>query len=598
MMLVDDFSAVLKRKMGLDSGSIGAAAVERAVRHRMQSVGSDDEHDYLMRLQTSPAEMQQLIEAVIVPETWFFRYPESQAAMAALARERLFAPGAEARQLRVLSVPCSSGEEPYSIAMALLDAGVPAERFQVDAVDISERMVAFARRACYGRNSFRGESLSYRDRYFTETADGHQLTEHVTARVRLLAGNLFDPALLPNAAPYDFVFCRNLLIYFDAPTQERAVTVLRRFARHDGILFVGPAETSLMTGRRLPAVPLARAFAFRAEPAPPTEAAPARTAGAASGRATPPPVVAPRAARPWMPAARPQPYAPAAPARPHAASPAPHGTPAQAGQDTAAALREIAALADQGRVRDALAQCRAHLERHGASAEALYLLGLLQDADGDTRAAQAAYRKALYLDPAHREALLHLAALIAAEGDHEGARRLQARAACRRAPRARRPAVSDFPDSLDSLARLAEVDDCWNRIGIRGDKRCERLAGYVHCRNCPVYADAAKRILDRLPPQAEGVDDGAGAAQADRGRLSSLLVFRLQGEWLGLPTKALDEVAGTRPILTLPHRRDPAVLGVTNMRGTLTVCVSLGRLLGLEGRRSTAAASGRPRRAC
>nr|WP_236747814.1 tetratricopeptide repeat protein [Achromobacter xylosoxidans] len=86
-------------------------------------------------------------------------------------------------------------------------------------------------------------------------------------------------------------------------------------------------------------------------------------------------------------------------------------------------------------MRDALAQCRAHLERHGASADALYLLGLLQDADGDTRAAQAAYRKALYLDPAHREALLHLAALIAAEGDHEGARRLQARAARQEARR-------------------------------------------------------------------------------------------------------------------------------------------------------------------
>lgn len=152
--------------------------------------------------------------------------------------------------------------------------------------------------------------------------------------------------------------------------------------------------------------------------------------------------------------------------------------------------------------------------------------------------------------------------------------------------------MSDFPDFPDSLARLSEVDDCWNRIGIRGDKRCERLAGYVHCRNCPVYADAAKRILDRLPPQAEGADDGASAAQAGRGRSSSLLVFRLQGEWLGLPTKALDEVAGSRPILTLPHRRDPAVLGVTNMRGTLTVCVSLGRLLGLEG---TAADSGRER---
>ncbi|RBL87764.1 chemotaxis protein CheR, partial [Streptomyces cavourensis] len=296
MMRVDEFSTVLKRKMGLDSGSIGKAAIERAVRLRMQAVGAHEEQDYLMRVQTSPAEMQQLIEAVIVPETWFFRYPESQAAMAALARERLFGTGLSARAsaaaasaaaatasseqvLRVLSVPCSSGEEPYSIAMALLDAGVPAARFQVDAVDISERMVEFARRACYGRNSFRGDDLSYRDRYFTETAEGHQLAAHVTARVRFLAGNLFDDQLLPHTAPYDFVFCRNLLIYFDAATQERAVAVLRRFARRDGILFVGPAETSLLTARRLPAVPMARAFAFRAEPAAPVDgAAPASMA--------------------------------------------------------------------------------------------------------------------------------------------------------------------------------------------------------------------------------------------------------------------------------------------------------------------------------
>ncbi|MFY3307192.1 chemotaxis protein CheR, partial [Achromobacter ruhlandii] len=116
---------------------------------------------------------------------------------------------------------------------------------------------------------------------------------------------------------------------------------------------------------------------------------------------------------------------------PAAAQPA----PAEAANAGAAELREIAALADQGRVRDAMARCRAHLGQHGASAESLYLLGLLQDADGDTRQAQAAYRKALYLDPSHREALLHLAALIAADGDQEGARRLQARAARQEAGR-------------------------------------------------------------------------------------------------------------------------------------------------------------------
>ncbi|WP_088140990.1 CheR family methyltransferase [Achromobacter xylosoxidans] len=413
MILIDEFSALLKRRMGLDSGSIGKAAVERAVRRRMGMAGVADEQDYLWQVQASPAEMQQLIEAVIVPETWFFRYPESQAAMAALARERLNGAAAEGRVLRVLSVPCSSGEEPYSIAMALLDAGVPAERFQIDAFDISVRMVEFARRALYGRNSFRGDDLGYRDRYFSESADGHQLAAHVAARVRFQPGNLFDPDLLAGVAPYDFVFCRNLLIYFDAATQARAVQVLRSFTREDGVLFVGPAETTLLTGRRLPAVPMARSFAFLAKPLPPP-AAPA----------------APPAARPivhsWTPPRRPLAQAPAAGLPlPHA--PAPAAPAGQGGVDVS--LRHIAALADQGRVQDAMAQCRAHIDRHGASAEALYLQGLLQDAAGDARQAQAAYRKALYLDPTHREALLHLAALVASDGDHEAARRLQARAA-------------------------------------------------------------------------------------------------------------------------------------------------------------------------
>ncbi len=419
MSLIEEFSGLLKRRMGLDSGSIGQAAVERAVRHRMHAAGVDDEQDYLMRVQAWPDEMQQLIEAVIVPETWFFRYPESQVAMATLARERLFAPGCEGRVLRVLSVPCSSGEEPYSIAMALLDAGVPAHRFQVDAVDISVRMVEFAQRAVYGRNSFRGGDLAFRDRHFSEVPEGHQLAARVRGQVRFQPGNLFDPNLLAGAAPYDFVFCRNLLIYFDMATQERAVQVLRRFAREDGLLFVGPAETSLLTGRRLPAVPLARSFAFRATPAQAELPTPAR-APLAGQR----PLV-----HAWTPPRRPVAQAPAPRLPvPHAAiadAPSAQG----AGQAAQASLREIAALADLGRVRDAMAQCQAHLDIHGASAEALHLQGLLLDAQGQSRQAQAAYRKALYLDPNHREALLHLAALVASDGDQEGARRLQARAA-------------------------------------------------------------------------------------------------------------------------------------------------------------------------
>ena len=445
MMLIDEFSALLKRKMGLDSGSIGHAAVERAVRHRMNAVGVTDEHEFLRRLHTGADEMQQLIEAVIVPETWFFRYPESQTAMAGLARERLFAAGVpESRVLRILSVPCASGEEPYSVAMALLDAGVPAARFHVDAVDISERMVQFAQRAEYGRNAFRGDDLAYRDRHFVEAADGHQLNAQVRERVRFQHGNLFDGNLLAGAAPYDFVFCRNLLIYFDGPTQERAVQVLRRFTRNDGVIFVGPAETSLLTQRRLPALPLARSFAFRAQalPAPPEPAMRAMGTMGAMGTNGATPIV-----HAWSPPRRPVAQVPAArlPLAHAAIAPAPGngdlsaangntGT-AMGNTNATASLRQIAQMADRGRVQDALAQCRAHIDLHGVSADGLHLLGLLQDAAGDARQAQASYRKALYLDPTHREALLHLAALIASSGDIEGARRLQARAARQEARR-------------------------------------------------------------------------------------------------------------------------------------------------------------------
>ncbi|MGT2492949.1 CheR family methyltransferase [Cupriavidus basilensis] len=85
--------------------------------------------------------------------------------------------------------PCSTGEEPYSIVMALLDAGVPEQRFQVDAVDISARSLERARIGQYGSNSFRGSPLDFRDRHFTASAGGYTLKASVRAKVRLLRGN-------------------------------------------------------------------------------------------------------------------------------------------------------------------------------------------------------------------------------------------------------------------------------------------------------------------------------------------------------------------------------------------------------------------------
>ncbi len=143
-------SAFSKERIGLDVTSVGEAIIERALRQRAAAAHCADSDAYWHLLVSSPQEQQALIEAVIVPETRFFRYPESFLSLGMLARERI-ASLAGARPLRILSLPCSTGEEPYSIAMALFDAGVDARQFKVDAIDISPVSIAKAEHGVYGK---------------------------------------------------------------------------------------------------------------------------------------------------------------------------------------------------------------------------------------------------------------------------------------------------------------------------------------------------------------------------------------------------------------------------------------------------------------
>jgi chemotaxis-related protein WspD len=137
------------------------------------------------------------------------------------------------------------------------------------------------------------------------------------------------------------------------------------------------------------------------------------------------------------------------------------------------------------------------------------------------------------------------------------------------------------------------IDDCWNRIGVRGDASCERLTLHIDCRNCPLHARAAAELLDRLQ-----IDDVGGSwfeqtlartqEQAEEPRqtaadMRSLLLFRIGEEWLALPTTLLEEITELRSVHRLPHRQNAIVLGITNIRGALVTCVSLAAMLGISG---------------
>jgi chemotaxis-related protein WspD len=139
----------------------------------------------------------------------------------------------------------------------------------------------------------------------------------------------------------------------------------------------------------------------------------------------------------------------------------------------------------------------------------------------------------------------------------------------------------------------AELDACWSKIGVRGDGSCPELRHHVHCRNCPVHAAAALKLLDRPPPSGyieewtehiariTGSRDGSASTASTRDGASAL-VFQLGHEFLALPTSVVKEVAELRVIHRLPQRRDGPVLGIANIRGELLVCVSLGRLLDVD----------------
>lgn len=146
--------------------------------------------------------------------------------------------------------------------------------------------------------------------------------------------------------------------------------------------------------------------------------------------------------------------------------------------------------------------------------------------------------------------------------------------------------MSLLPPQPDA-AVVQPMPECWRVIGVSGDRSCPELERFIHCRNCPVLAEAARSFFDRAAPEGylddwrEILEEPEVAIEADS---VSLLVFRVDKEWLALPATVLVEVTPTRRLHALPHRRGTPLAGLVNIRGQLRLCVSLHAILGLAGR--------------
>jgi len=148
------------------------------------------------------------------------------------------------RSLRIWSAGCSSGEEPYTIAMLLLEMGFgKGWRVEIIGADISHRVLQQARKAVYGKSSFRATDEAYIRRYFQEQDGGYKIADKVKELVTISHLNLFDQNRLTLLGRMDIIFCRNVIIYFDQMAKKKVVEVFYRTLREGGYLLLGHSES-------------------------------------------------------------------------------------------------------------------------------------------------------------------------------------------------------------------------------------------------------------------------------------------------------------------------------------------------------------------
>lgn len=430
--LCREFSKHILSSTGLHFEQRNRAALLRGLAKRMYALRIDNYREYLAYLKLHGEdrhELQKLLQFLTVGETYFFRYPAHFAAL----RERFNPPPPVDRPIRIWSAGCSTGEEPYSIAMTLMEA-LPDWRdrdIRIIATDINNRSLKLAREGVYSPWSLRitqGEQIG---RYFDRVGQSFLIRDEVKSLVHFCHLNLSGPGhdeMWHELSALDAIFCRNVLIYF---TPQAADQVLRRLAdalKISGQLFLGHAETLLQHGSELEIRRQGKTFFY-------LKTQPRCTQGPQAPPCEPAPQTIPRVPAVPTRAAAPKAVSPPPPAAFAPPPPAPLGVEAARelfdqeefdraqelldrilSEDpaNAAALVLVAFIqAGKGELRQALMTCGRALELNDLLPEAYFLKGVILDAEDRLAEAADEYRKALLLEhefvmPRYHMGRLHL----------------------------------------------------------------------------------------------------------------------------------------------------------------------------------------------
>jgi chemotaxis protein methyltransferase CheR len=224
------------------------ATLEHRLWPRIEALKLRSLDQYIYYLQFDPNrhdELQNMIDAVVVTDTYFFREARALRAFQEEILPELVENDYGARTLRVWSAGCSTGEEAYTLAMLLLETPYLADwAVEVLGTDISQAVLNLARAGRYPESSFRAMDAATRDKYFTLQTDGHWLIdERLRQMVHFSLNNLAERRYINMLSDVDLIFCRNVLTYFDDNARRRAAERFQHQMRDGGYLILGVSES-------------------------------------------------------------------------------------------------------------------------------------------------------------------------------------------------------------------------------------------------------------------------------------------------------------------------------------------------------------------
>jgi len=285
-LLRDVFSA----RIGVQFGSESRFAMERRLRERLAILKLTTFAEYYQYLRFHPlaaAEWEEAIELLTTNETYFFREDYQLRSFQNEVLPMLAAQAKGRKRLSIWSAGCSTGEEVYTIAILLLESNLfLGWDLRVYGSDISKRCVAAARRGAYGAAAFRAMPEDYKRRYFNEKSDGVYVQERVRALCHFGQMNLLDEEKARLLGRADAVFCRNVLIYFDAYARKRVIDIFHERLYPGGVLLLGHSESLLNVSTAFELLHLREDLVYR-KPMGPTRD-PSKDPLRDSGKPTPP----------------------------------------------------------------------------------------------------------------------------------------------------------------------------------------------------------------------------------------------------------------------------------------------------------------------